>query len=191
MDHLTWVICAHKMRRMHEKLIPEHIDPFRFAEQGIFLEGTVKIADMQRLVTSLAGDDQRVIVSLQFGLDDQKTTFLKGHLETQLILQCQRCMESFSYEIISDFILGIVNSLEEADSLPEYYEPALAQGGQLALRDLIEDEIILNLPIIPRHDPKQCKVKLPVVDSGWEEANDKNPFYVLKSLKHKNETSKK
>lgn len=170
---------------MPDKFIPEHIDPFRFAEQNLGLTGTVKIADMQRLRFTLNPSNEVVSVNLQFGIDEQKITFLKGHLETQLPLQCQRCMEPFVYEIITDFILGIVNTLDEANALPERYEPALAKEGHLALRELIEDEIILNLPIIPRHEPEECKIKLPLTDAGWEQEKSKNPFHVLESLKDK------
>lgn len=174
---------------MSEKFIPEHIDPFRFAEQSLQLDGVVKLDDMHRLSSSLNSHDSVVTVNLQFGVDEQGITFIKGKLETKLTLQCQRCMEPFVYEIISSFLLGIVNTLDEANSLPERYEPALAKEGNLALRDLIEDEIILNLPIIPRHEPENCKVKLPLQDAGWEQGKDENPFQVLELLKHKRDKS--
>lgn len=168
---------------MSEKFIPEHIDPFRYAEQNLHLDGTIKIADMQRLSTNLSSNSDLVAVDLQFGIDEQRTTFLKGHLETSLALQCQRCMEPFKYEIITDFVLAIVHTLDEINALPEQYEPALAKEGQLALRELIEDELILNLPIIPRHESEDCKVKLPLVESVWEQGKGENPFHVLESLK--------
>lgn len=170
---------------MSEKFIPEHIDPFRYAEQGLSLAGTVKIADLQRLSSTLGSNDDVVFAELQFGVDEQDIAFLKGHLKAKLTLQCQRCMEPFICEIISDFVLGIVNTLDEANALPERYEPAMAKEGNLALRELIEDEIILNLPIIPRHELEGCKVKLPLADSGWEQGKGENPFHVLKSLKDK------
>ncbi len=171
---------------MSEKFIPEHIDPFRYAEQSLGLDGTLKIADMQRLCANvIANNDAMVSAHLQFGVDEQSITFLKGHLETTLSLQCQRCMEPFIYGIITNFVLGIVNTLDEANALPERYEPALAKEGHLALRELIEDEIILNLPIIPRHEPEDCHVKLPLTDSGWKQGKGENPFHVLQSLKHK------
>src|SRR5579862_4221042 len=132
---------------MSEKFIPEHIDPFRYAEQGLSLSGILKVSEMQRLGTNIASHEDIVTVDLQFGIDEQGITFLKGHLDTKLTLQCQRCMDPFIYEIISDFVLGIVDTLDEANALPEHYEPALAQEGMLALRELIEDEVILNLPI--------------------------------------------
>lgn len=171
---------------MSEKIIPEHIDPYRYAEQSLHLTGSVKIADMQRLSANLSLNNDHVAVDLQFGRDEQKIVYLKGHLETKLALQCQRCMEPFVYDIISDFALGVVNTLDEANALPDHYEPALAVEGQLALRELIEDEIILNLPIIPRHEPEDCAVNLPTAESGWkDQGKGENPFHVLKSLKHK------
>ncbi len=173
------------MRPMSEKFIPEHIDPFRYAEQGLSLDGIVKVSEMQRLGANIADHDAIVTAKLQFGRDEQQITFLHGHLETSLNLRCQRCMEPFVYEIISDFSLGIVNTLDEANALPERYEPAMAVEGSLALRDLIEDEILLNLPIIPRHEPEDCKVKLPVADSGEKEGKGANPFQILESLKEK------
>lgn len=170
---------------MSDKFIPEHIDPFRYAEQGLHLTGIVKIEDLQRLSSNVSANNDVIKADLQFGVDEQEMTFLKGHLETKLTLQCQRCMRPFTYEIISDFVLGIVNTLDEANALPERYEPALAKEGNLALRELIEDEVILNLPIIPRHEPEDCEVKLPLADSGWEQGKGENPFHVLKSLKDK------
>ena len=172
------------MRPMSEKFIPEHIDPFRYAEQSLKLDGAVKIADMHRLSSSLNEvGDETVAVHLEFGVDEQGITFIKGDLKTNLTLQCQRCMEPFKYEIISNFLLGVVTTLDEANALPDHYEPALAKEGQLALRELIEDELILNMPIIPRHEPEDCHVTLPVADAGWEEGKRKNPFQVLESLK--------
>lgn len=168
---------------MSEKFIPEHIDPYRFAEQSLSIEGSVKIADMSRLVTSLASNEGNANVQLTFGIDQQGLTFLKGHIKAALSLQCQRCMGPFIYEIISDFALGIVTTLDEANALPSHYEPVLSKEGSLALRELIEDELILNLPIVPMHAPNVCNVKLPLAGSGIEGETSDNPFQVLAALK--------
>lgn len=117
-------------------------------------------------------------------MDEQKSAYLKGHTHTKLKLHCQRCMEPVVYEIMSDFVLGIVSTLEEADALPDHYEPALTREGSLALRELIEDELILNLPIIPKHELDECKVKLPLAEANNDEGQKgKNPFQILETLK--------
>lgn len=171
---------------MSAKLIPEHVDPFRHAEQRLGLDGVVNLQDMQRLSSNIvAGQTGQVAVRLQFSVDEQHINCLKGHLETTVMLQCQRCMEPYSYEIITDFVLGVVNTLDEANSLPEQYEPALARDGELALWDLIEDEIILNLPIIPKHEPDACKIVIPPAEEKAVTEKDASPFKVLESLKQK------
>ncbi|SRR5579883_615652 len=185
MEYLTPTPHPPTMRPMSEKFIPEHIDPFRYADQALQLDGTVKITDMHRLSGSLSSTAGDVTVHLRFGVDEQGLTFLKGHLEATLSLTCQRCMGAFTYGIISDFALGIVTTLDEANALPEHYEPAMAKEGSLALRELIEDELILNLPIIPKHAPEECQITLSLTDSTEKEPKVKNPFHILESLKEK------
>lgn len=183
--HLTSLKSAHKMPLMHEKYIPEQIDPFRLAEQGVTLKGVAPFASMSRLKPNITSDDAVASVQVEFGTDEQGVCFINGHVDAVLMLECQRCMEPFKYAIIADFALGVVRTLEEAKQLPEQYDPALVQEGQLALRELIEDELILNLPIIPKHEPELCHLALPLRDSGWEQGEEKNPFRVLELLKHK------
>lgn len=169
---------------MSSKHIPEHIDPFRLAEQKISLSGLLNVENMPRLRESIRESGSKVKVDMTFGMDEQGTTFVQGHLETNLMLICQRCMEPFVYEIITNFTLGIVNTLDEANALPRQYEPVIAKEGELAVLELIEDELILNLPIIPKHQPEECKVKLPLTDSSWDkEDKGENPFKVLESIK--------
>jgi len=170
---------------MSEKFIPEHIDPFRYAEQALSLSGAVKLSDLHRVGANLNTTEGQISVDFKFGKDEQKLVYVKGHLQAKLALQCQRCMEPFVYEIMSDFILGIVNTLDEASALPSHYEPAIAIEGQLALRELVEDELILNLPIIPRHEPEKCKMVLPLTDSEVEQVKGENPFRVLAKLRDK------
>jgi uncharacterized protein len=86
---------------------------------------------------------------------------------------------------MSDFLQGIANSESEAEGLSEQYEPFVAKDGLLIVQDMIEDELILKLPIVPMHDLSECKVKVPVIDSVWLEAEGEklNPFHKLKLLK--------
>ncbi len=170
------------MPHMTERYIPEHVDPYRFAEQSLQLHGLVKLASMPRLAATLASSEGTVTADLSFGKDEQGLTYLKGKVDAKLTLQCQRCMEHYIYEIIPDFALGIVTTLEEANALPSHYEPVLTKEGALALRELIEDELILNLPIIPKHaNEAECKIQLPKAETDQRE----NPFQVLEALKER------
>jgi len=167
--------------------LPEYIDAFRYAEQKLSLEGVVSLMGMARLGGSLSKKEGQVVVLLQFGEDEQKLPYLKGHLETMLVLRCQRCLEPFNYTIKTDFVLGLVRTLEEANALPDYYEPALVEAGELAVSTIIEDELILNLPIVPKHESVHCAdhLVLTQVKGKQEEGQESNPFHVLESLKPK------
>ena len=169
---------------MSEKFIPEHIDPFRYAEQGLTLSGAVKLENLHRIANNLNSLEGKVHVDLSFHMDDHKIANIKGKLEATLTLQCQRCMGPFIYEIMADFALGVVNTLKEANALPEHYEPVIAEeGGQLSLYQVVEDELILGLPIIPKHEPEVCAVKLETTETGVGQDKTKNPFHVLETLK--------
>ena len=171
---------------MTEKLIPEHIDPFRFAELGLSISGTAHVADMQRLSNIVLSNADTVTVDLQWGVDEQGTTFLKGNLKTQLTLQCQRCMEPFKYEIIGNFLFGLVQTEKEAEKLPERFDPLVVEES-LVISDLIEEELIVSLPIVPMHNMENCKVALPFVsgkDLKFETEKD-NPFKVIELLRSK------
>jgi len=165
--------------------LPNKIDPFRSADHAVNLHGTLLIKDMQRLCGSLSTDEGDVTVSLQFGVNDEGVRYLQGHLETNVMLQCQRCMGSFKYGIISDLLVGIVHTEEEAAELSATYDPVIAKEGMLILSDVIEDELIISLPIVPMHDLPACKVKLPLVASSGSaaEVEKSNPFNVIELLR--------
>jgi uncharacterized protein len=169
------------------KLLPEHINAFRYCEKRLKINGLIKLSQLSRVKDSLLSDVGEVSVNLTFGIDEQHTKYMRGQLNTTVLLQCQRCMQPFSCEIMSDFALGLVNTFDEANILDKQYEPVLLKEGELVLIEAIEDEIILNLPIIPKHKPQECKTSLPLLDLEGEQKKVNNPFLVLELLKRNKE----
>jgi uncharacterized protein len=165
--------------------LPQHINMLRLSEQTAPFHGSLLIKNMPRLAPSLYSDEGEAVVDLGLGTDEEGTRFCRVQLSAEVVLQCQRCMEPFKYGITSDFLHGVVSSEREAETLAEQYEPVIVQDGQLMVQDMIEDELILKMPIVPMHPDVECKVKLPVIDSisAKEEEAEKNPFHVLKLLK--------
>jgi uncharacterized protein len=167
--------------------LPTHVDPVRFAENAADLHGTLPISNMLRLATSLANTSGDAEVHIQFGIDD-RIKFSKGRVKAELAVQCQRCLEPFVYEIISDFAFGMVATDAKAKELPAHYDPVLVKDDSLNIAEMIEEELIINLPIVLMHDPKDCKVKMPVVvleDTETAQPKKVNPFKVIESLKVK------
>lgn len=165
--------------------LPQHINMLRLSEHAADFHGSLLIKEMQRLATSLYSDGGEVEVNLSLGADEDGTRFCRVKLKTEVVLQCQRCMEPFIYGIMSDFLHGVVSSEREAETLPEQYEPVIVQDGMLIVQDIIEDELILKMPIVPMHPDVECKVSLPVTDSTWsdDEKGRESPFHVLRLLK--------
>lgn len=175
-----------------ENRLPLKIDPVRFADHRAPLQGTLTIKELSRLNSSLLDDSGKVEAEIQFGIDEQGTRFLKGKLSTRVMLKCQRCMQPFPFEIDHHFLMGVVTTEEEIDQLPEMYDPIIMQDGMLLLHDVIEDELIVMLPIVPMHSLKECQVKLPLkIDSTDDtEVVKENPFKVIESLLTKQDSKK-
>jgi len=170
--------------------IPKEIDPFRFANNGRQLEGELKLADMARLSESLFDNSGVVKVSMQFDVDQTGTPNLHGRFETTLLLTCERCMQALEFPVTIDTWLGLVRHEKLAESLAEQYEPWVIEDTDLVdPATVVEDELILALPLVPKHD-FDC---LP--EEAWfagdkeveEKPEDKpeSPFAVLSALKSK------
>lgn len=174
---------------MFSERLPVHIDPIRMADTRRLLQGSIALSEMARLAESLQDTDGEVRVSLEFGTDSEGIRFMRGHIQAEVSLECQRCLETMRYPIDSEFSLGIVPDAGEAEALPSHYEPLLVGNEPLFLRDIIEDELLLALPIVAMHPPEDCSVSISSDRQADETrtnagATDKgNPFAVLAGLK--------
>ena len=110
-------------------------------------------------------------------------TLLAGILtnEAQVALTCQRCLQPVETPLELERSLRFVPGEAEAAALDaDSEEDVLALPRWLDLRELAEDELLLALPIVPRHE--QCPVPLPSA-AGEEEVARENPFAALQALK--------
>lgn len=170
------------------KKLPEFIEVIRLAKAEQKLSGVVPVAAMPRLGLSLADMQGEVSAALECGIDSEGLVYIKGQLQTELHVVCQRCLQTMLLAMGSDFVVSPVVNDSQAKNLPVYYEPALmGEDERLSLTGLIEDEIILQLPIIAMHDPQQCPVSLNAVNDIVEivEEEKVNPFAKLEALKQK------
>jgi uncharacterized protein len=172
---------------MSKENIPIKVDPFRFADNAIRLHGVLQVKDMQRLCGSLHSTEGEVEVNVRFGVDEQGMRYMRGQYTTQLVLQCQRCMEPYAHEMTGEIMSGFVHTEEEADQLPEGYDPQVIKDGILSISEVFEDELIIGLPVVPMHPLKDCKVTLPLVLKSEQvsELERDNPFKVIELLRSK------
>jgi uncharacterized protein len=113
---------------------------------------------------------------------------IEGQIETVLELECQNCLQAVQWTVKNAVKLGIVTSIDQADRLPEDYEPLLVDEGKILLKNIIEDELLLILPTFPKHQ-HDCLASKPgnkKVDSSSNEqkSSTENPFSILAKLKN-------
>jgi uncharacterized protein len=179
---------------MFEERLPVHIDPLRMAETGRLLEGSYSLEEMGRLHDLLLESSGKVAVSLEFGVDAEGIRYISGRLQTGLTLQCQRCLQAVQKPIDTQFALGLVRSVDEAERLPSHYEPLLLESDALFLRDIIEDELLLALPLVAMHEQDCINVNQQADESAQNSNNERgeskkeNPFAALAALKSNGNT---
>ena len=81
-------------------------------------------------------------------------------------LRCQRCMQPLEYAIDAQVQIGLASTEAETEAgrMPADLEPMLAPGGRISLGELVTEELLLSLPIVPLHDQAaQC---VPVEEPG-------------------------
>lgn len=166
--------------------LPTQIEPYRLAKAQAVLRGDLALATMSRLADLLASDEGDVAVDLHFGIDPDGIAFIAGHVSGRLMLQCQRCLQAMPFDVDVELMLGAVASEAQVERLPERYEPLVVTSPTVSLSAIVEDEIILSLPIVTVHDDPACQPANAPEDEMAEaamKAKAPNPFAVLAELK--------
>jgi len=146
---------------------PDLLNPWKAADGRRTFEGTMPLERMHRLVPLLAPrpDSLDGLEAEEIGLawpdarfradfehDAQGNVTVELWVEAELPLICQRSLRPYLEPVKRHSLLAVVESVEAQESLPEHYEPVLVEHGRLALLDLVEDELLLGVPQVPR-DP--------------------------------------
>jgi uncharacterized protein len=136
--------------------LPKYIQPVRMAEQSAVLHGKLDLALFTRLKDLLADNQGWVEVSLQFGKDQEHYKYVCGEIGAKLHLICQRCLKPFDYQLQAEVSLSPTLNEAAANKLPARYEPLLISEDKLLLLTMVEDELLLGLPMAPRHANGEC-----------------------------------
>lgn len=134
--------------------LPQSVQLERLAETGAVLSGSVALKGMTRLAY-LHDDEGSAEVKLAFGTDGQGIRYATGRIRAELHLVCQRCLQPMMFPIDVALRLGLVHP-EEAEQLPDDYEPLVYDEPAVEVARIVEDELVLALPIVPMHAPQDC-----------------------------------
>jgi uncharacterized protein len=112
---------------------------------------------------------------------------IKVTIQLDFPLECQRCMQPYDENMLFSSQFVLFDSEDQVEDFPMDIdeEDALLNSHSFDLITLIEDEILLHLPFIPKHDAKMCHSEYILNESSIQndQMESKNPFTSLKNLK--------
>ena len=167
--------------------LPATIDPIQLAERGARLTGTLPLKSMPRLTQTCRDDAGDVFVDLRFERGEGERVYLmRGTLHASLRVTCQRCLEAMDLSIDASPWLLLMRPEAGRDRLDDETD-ILVVDKPLSLNALVEDELLLALPMVPTHDMSECPASAYVGKEmggrdGVEERKT-NPFAALGKLK--------
>ena len=165
--------------------IPPYVDPRKLADRDVVLEGDLQLQQLKRLTDALEDDQGLVHARFSFGRDEQRALVIRSELDVEVKMICQRCLGPVVLPVHSECSYAVVNEGASSDHLPREYDVLEVGEDPLDLQALIEDELLLALPIVPLHDPEICQppAGLEEPESSEGEVTRSNPFSVLAQLK--------
>jgi len=178
---------------MRKGEIPDRFEPRRLLRESAGLRGHLATARMERLraaVVDVAGEAR---LEAQVFRDDLGRLVVEGSTDVSLTLRCERCLEPMDCDVHADFRLAVVVSDTEAASLDSDVDPLLAEDGAVETAAMVEDELLLALPIVARHaNMEECGVgpeqlRTDTGEAPNESSEDKSPFAALEVLKRRNQ----
>lgn len=138
--------------------LPKYIDIYTLAKENATLEGEIKLKNLPRVLSYLYDANGEISTAMHFCFDKAHRPCVQGKLKTVLHVQCQRCLQTMDMPMDIQLNLVGVSSDAEAKKLMKVKEPLMLKQQPLELTELIEEEIILAMPIIPKHKSAKCSL---------------------------------
>ncbi len=138
--------------------LPRQVDIGDYTQQGRVLSGTLKSQGLPRVSALLEEPADRIDFHLEFKRDERGRRLVHTHVKGMLKLSCQRCGQLMEFPVDQSSILCAIKEDHLAESLPEPYEPLLTEDNFLMPLDLIEEELLLAIPMIPKHEEGKCSL---------------------------------
>ena len=162
------------------KGLPDQLKLFNFAKKEISLSGLYQISDFPRISEIASNKKDNIRADLSFYLKNSKTPCVDGIIELDIVLACQRCLDDLSIVLKVNFNLAFVKHDQQSEELDSNYEIYVIEEEELATHNLISDEILLSIPMVPTHDYDCIK---DINEQEIVEGKSENPFAILKKIK--------
>jgi uncharacterized protein len=157
------------------------LDFARAVQAGRVLEGREGLRGLPRLAAAVEGMPGEVEYRIEFGRQPFIGGYVRLQARAEVILQCQRSLESFSQSLLVDRFLAPVRNEQDEAGLPEDWEPLLLdEEGRVHPLQCLEDELLLALPDFPRKPEAEDAAQL-----QWQSDDEGagGPFAALAKLR--------
>ena len=162
--------------------LPALLDHRKLALGNSKLEGVIPVSRFERLVGVLESEASEVKLMLEFRKTKGQKTLLIGKATATVELVCQKCLTTILFDLNVSFRHFVVTDDEEFLRLSDDDEAIVCPDDKIALVDIFEDELILCLPMVARHDDNEC---LPTFEHQNDDSEVRNkPFANLAELKN-------
>ena len=152
------------------------------------IDFSIPLAELPRVSHELTAKDGEATGSVRFARQ-------LGHAVADLDVSaqpevvCQRCMQPMRWPVHVKSRIALVSDYAAADRVPEGLEVFLVEAESVSVRDLVDEEVLLALPHVARHEEgSDCAgqaMKLPGQSEEPQEAADsqvQKPFAQLGEL---------
>jgi uncharacterized protein len=161
--------------------LPEHLSANRFIDATEEISGPLDPRDYKRFA-EMATLSSGARVSLRGYREPYGPKLVVGELHAEAQMTCRRCLKPVTVALEGSIRWGLVFSESEMQDLDKGLDPILVEEGRLPLRQAIEDELVLLLPIIPAHE--SCNSEWISDTESVDVSENKSPFAVLAALKN-------
>ena len=161
--------------------LPEHLSANRFIDAKEEISGPLDPQHYKRFA-EMATLSSGAKVTLRGYGELYGSKVIVGELQAEAQMTCRRCLEPVTVVLESSIRWGLVFSESEMQDLEKDMDPILVEEGQIPLRQAIEDELVLLLPIMPTHE--SCNSEWISDTESVDISENKSPFAVLAALKN-------
>jgi uncharacterized protein len=127
----------------------DQVNAKELSARAAVLERRYDLAQLERVAEAGGLPGTRIDARLQFGAFEDRPT-VDVRVEGTAVLQCQRCLRPCEIVLDESALVAIVRV--ETDDVPGGYEPHVGMPEQLSLAALVEEQVLLALPLVPVHD---------------------------------------
>ena len=127
------------------------LDVDRLADDAAAIDFAIPLDELSGLRCAGAPVAGRVSGRVQFAREQGLTVAQLGLTGTATI-ECQRCMKPMERALDVKSRMALIASETDGARVPAALEPVLAQDGHISIGELVTEELLLTLPIVPLHE---------------------------------------